>query len=187
MLRNNRAHARTAAGAHAAGHASGARPAPKPAPAARTCGDCRFMTERMGVLRTHCECLEPSQSGRRVGEKDAACPLFAGHMVKPGPSLAELLGADTRRAVSELTAEKPARPERREPAAGGVPAVAGKPAAANPAPTASTTPAAADDLDLAALEARAQAAEARAQALEARAALAEARARASRGGQESGR
>ena len=176
MLRNNRAHARTAAGAHAAGHASGARPAPKPAPAARTCGDCRFMTERMGVLRTHCECLEPSQTGRRVGEKDAACPLFAGHMVKPGPSLAELLGADTRRAVSELTAEKPARPERREPAAGGAPA------AATPA-----TPAAADDLDLAALEARAQAAEARAQALEARAALAEARARASRGGQESGR
>ena len=176
MLRNNRA--------------SGAKPAAKPAgkaPAARTCGDCRFMTERMGVLRTHCECLEPSQSGRRVGEKDAACPLFAGHMVKPGPSLAELLGADTRRAVSSLTAEKPARPERREPAAGGVPAVAGKPAAANPAPTASTTPAAADDLDLAALEARAQAAEARAQALEARAALAEARARASRGGQESGR
>ena len=88
MLRNNRTHA-------------------------RTCGDCRFMTERMGVLRTHCECLEPSQSGRRVGEKDAACPLFASHMVKPGPSLAELLGADTRRAVSELTAEKPARPERR--------------------------------------------------------------------------
>lgn len=178
MLRNNRA--------------SGAKPAAKPAgkaPAARTCGDCRFMTERMGVLRTHCECLEPSQSGRRVGEKDAACPLFAGHMVKPGPSLAELLGADTRRAVSELTAEKPARPERREPAAGGVPAVAGKPAAANPAPAAATptTPAAADDLDLAALEARAQAAEARAQALEARAALAEARARASRGGQESGR
>lgn len=102
MLRNNRA--------------SGAKPAAKPAgkaPAPRTCGDCRFMTERMGVLRTHCECLEPSQSGRRVGEKDAACPLFAGHMVKPGPSLAELLGADTRRAVSELTAEKPARPERR--------------------------------------------------------------------------
>ena len=42
MLRNNRTHA-------------------------RTCGDCRFMTERMGVLRTHCECLEPSQSGRRCG------------------------------------------------------------------------------------------------------------------------
>jgi hypothetical protein len=176
MLRNNRA--------------SGAKPAAKPAgkaPAARTCGDCRFMTERMGVLRTHCECLEPSQSGRRVGEKDAACPLFAGHMVKPGPSLAELLGADTRRAVSELTAEKPARPERREPAAGGVPAVAGKPAAANPAPTASTTPAAVDEADLAALEARAQAAEARAQALEAKAALAEARARAGRGERASGR
>ena len=185
MLSNNRAHARTAAGAHADGRASGARPAPKPVPAEsapRTCGDCRFMTERMGVLRTHCECLEPSQSGRRVDEKDAACPLFAGHMVKPGPSLAELLGADTRRAVSELTAEKPARSQRREPAAADPASASDAPAAATP-----TTPAAADDLDLAALEARAQAAEARAQALEARAALAEARARASRGGQESGR
>jgi hypothetical protein len=159
MLRNNRTHA-------------------------RTCGDCRFMTERMGVLRTHCECLEPSQSGRRVGEKDAACPLFASHMVKPGPSLAELLGADTRRAVSELTAEKPARPERRERAAAGTPAVSTAPAAT---PTAPAAPAAADEADLAALEARAQAAEARAQALEAKAALAEARARAGRGGQESGR
>lgn len=159
MLRNNRTHA-------------------------RTCGDCRFMTERMGVLRTHCECLEPSQSGRRVGEKDAACPLFAGHMVKPGPSLAELLGADTRRAVGELTSEKPARTGRRERAAAGTPAVSTAPAAT---PTAPAAPAAADEADLAALEARAQAAEARAQALEARAALAEARARAGRGGQESGR
>lgn len=164
MLRNNRKHA-------------------------RTCGDCRFMTERMGVLRTHCECLEPSQSGRRVGEKDAACPLFAGHMVKPGPSLAELLGADTRRAVGELTSEKPARTGRRGTGTTGAAAAAGAPATADAAPAAATptTPAAADDLDLAALEARAQAAEARAQALEARAALAEARARASRGGQESGR
>lgn len=156
MLRNNRTHA-------------------------RTCGDCRFMTERMGVLRTHCECLEPSQSGRRVGEKDAACPLFASHMVKPGPSLAELLGADTRRAVSELTAEKPARPERRGTGTTGAAAAAGAPANADAAP------ATADEADLAALEARAQAAEARAQALEAKAALAEARARAGRGGQESGR
>ena len=155
MLRNNRTHA-------------------------RTCGDCRFMTERMGVLRTHCECLEPSQSGRRVGEKDAACPLFAGHMVKPGPSLAELLGADTRRAVGELTSEKPARTGRRGTGTTGA-AAAGAPA------TADAAPAAADEADLAALEARAQAAEARAQALEAKAALAEARARAGRGGQESGR
>lgn len=156
MLRNNRTNARAAA---------------------RTCGDCRFMTERMGVLRTHCECLEPSQSGRRVGEKDAACPLFAGHMVKPGPSLAQLLGADARRAVDELTAEKPARPERREPAADDDAAAPDVPAA----------PEAAGDLDLAALEARARAAEARAQALEAKAALAEARARASRKGPEGDR
>ncbi len=156
MLRNNRTNARAAA---------------------RTCGDCRFITERMGVLRTHCECLEPSQSGRRVGEKDAACPLFAGHMVKPGPSLAQLLGADARRAVDELTAEKPARPERREPAADDVAT----------APAASAAPEAADELDLAALEARARAAEARAQALEAKAALAEARARASRKGPEGDR
>lgn len=151
MLRNNRTHA-------------------------RTCGDCRFMTERMGVLRTHCECLEPSQSGRRVGEKDAACPLFAGHMVKPGPSLAELLGADTRRAVGELTSEKPARTGRRAPGATGAPADA-----------TTAAPATADEADLAALEARAQAAEARAQALEAKAALAEARARAGRGERASGR
>ncbi|SDS03775.1 hypothetical protein [Parafannyhessea umbonata] len=156
MLRNNRTHA-------------------------RTCGDCRFMTERMGVLRTHCECLEPSQSGRRVGEKDAACPLFAGHMVKPGPSLAELLGADTRRAVGELTSEKPARTGRRGTGTTGAAAAAGAPANADAAP------ATADEADLAALEARAQAAEARAQALEAKAALAEARARASRGGRASGR
>lgn len=162
MLRNNRTNARAAA---------------------RTCGDCRFMTERMGVLRTHCECLEPSQSGRRVGEKDAACPLFAGHMVKPGPSLAQLLGADARRAVGELTAEKPARPERREPAADDA-------ATAPVAPVAPDVPAepeAVDDLDLAALEARARAAEARAQALEAKAALAEARARAGRKGPEGDR
>ncbi|MDD6359550.1 MAG: hypothetical protein PUG08_06260, partial [Parafannyhessea umbonata] len=111
MLRNNRTHA-------------------------RTCGDCRFMTERMGVLRTHCECLEPSQSGRRVGEKDAACPLFAGHMVKPGPSLAELLGADTRRAVGELTSEKPARTGRRGTGATGAAAAAGAPATADAAPAA---------------------------------------------------
>lgn len=164
MLRNNRTNSRAAA---------------------RTCGDCRFMTERMGVLRTHCECLEPSQSGRRVGEKDAACPLFAGHMVKPGPSLAQLLGADARRAVDELTAEKPARPERREPAADGAAAPAA-PAAAD-APDVPTAPEAAGDLDLAALEARARAAEARAQALEAKAALAEARARAGRKGPEGDR
>lgn len=156
MLRNNRTHA-------------------------RTCGDCRFMTERMGVLRTHCECLEPSQSGRRVGEKDAACPLFAGHMVKPGPSLAELLGADTRRAVGELTSEKPARTGYRGTGTTGAAAAAGAPA------TADATPAAADEADLAALEARAQAAEARAQALEAKAALAEARARAGRSERASGR
>lgn len=162
MLRNNRTNVRAAA---------------------RTCGDCRFMTERMGVLRTHCECLEPSQSGRRVGEKDAACPLFAGHMVKPGPSLAQLLGADARRAVDELTAEKPARPERREPAADGG---AAAPAAAD-APDVPAAPEAAGDLDLAALEARARAAEARAQALEAKAALAEARARAGRKGPEGDR
>lgn len=164
MLRNNRTNARAAA---------------------RTCGDCRFMTERMGVLRTHCECLEPSQSGRRVGEKDAACPLFAGHMVKPGPSLAQLLGADARRAVDELTAEKPARLERREPAAdaAAAPAAPGVPAA----PDVPAAPEAAGDLDLAALEARARAAEARAQALEAQAALAEARARASRKGPEGDR
>lgn len=161
MLRNNRTNARAAA---------------------RTCGDCRFMTERMGVLRTHCECLEPSQSGRRVGEKDAACPLFAGHMVKPGPSLAQLLGADARRAVDELTAEKPARPERREPAADAAAA-----AGAADAPDVPTAPEAAGDLDLAALEARARAAEARAQALEAKAALAEARARAGRKGPEGDR
>ena len=156
MLRNNRTHA-------------------------RTCGDCRFMTERMGVLRTHCECLEPSQSGRRVGEKDAACPLFAGHMVKPGPSLAELLGADTRRAVGELTSEKPARTGYRGTGTTGAAAAAGAPA------TADAAPAAADEADLAALEARAQAAEARAQALEAKAALAEARARAGRSERASGR
>lgn len=162
MLRNNRTNARAAA---------------------RTCGDCRFMTERMGVLRTHCECLEPSQSGRRVGEKDAACPLFAGHMVKPGPSLAQLLGADARRAVDELTAEKPARPGRREPAADDAPAEP----AATVGPDAPAEPEAADDLDLAALEARARAAEARAQALEAQAALAEARARAGRKGPEGDR
>lgn len=155
MLRNNRTHA-------------------------RTCGDCRFMTERMGVLRTHCECLEPSQSSRRVGEKDAACPLFAGHMVKPGPSLAELLGADTRRAVGELTSEKPERTGRRGTGTTGA-AAAGAPA------TSDAAPATADEADLAALEARAQAAEARAQALEAKAALAEARARAGRGERASGR
>lgn len=165
MLRNNRTNARAAA---------------------RTCGDCRFMTERMGVLRTHCECLEPSQSGRRVGEKDAACPLFAGHMVKPGPSLAQLLGADARRAVDELTAEKPARPGRREPAADDAPAEPAAPAA-TAGPDAPAEPEAADDLDLAALEARARAAEARAQALEAQAALAEARARAGRKGPEGDR
>lgn len=165
MLRNNRTNARAAA---------------------RTCGDCRFMTERMGVLRTHCECLEPSQSGRRVGEKDAACPLFAGHMVKPGPSLAQLLGADARRAVGELTAEKPARPGRREPAADDAPAEPAAPAA-TAGPDAPVEPEAADDLDLAALEARARAAEARAQALEAQAALAEARARAGRKGPEGDR
>lgn len=162
MLRNNRTNARAAA---------------------RTCGDCRFMTERMGVLRTHCECLEPSQAGRRVGEKDAACPLFAGHMVKPGPSLAQLLGADARRAVDELTAEKPARPPRREPAADDAPAEP----AATAGPDAPAAPEAVDDLDLAALEARARAAEARAQALEAKAALAEARARAGRKGPEGDR
>lgn len=165
MLRNNRTNARAAA---------------------RTCGDCRFMTERMGVLRTHCECLEPSQSGRRVGEKDAACPLFAGHMVKPGPSLAQLLGADARRAVGELTAEKPARPGRREPAADDAPAEPAEPAA-TAGSDAPAEPEAADDLDLAALEARARAAEARAQALEAQAALAEARARAGRKGPEGDR
>lgn len=162
MLRNNRTNARAAA---------------------RTCGDCRFMTERMGVLRTHCECLEPSQAGRRVGEKDAACPLFAGHMVKPGPSLAQLLGADARRAVDELTAEKSARPERREPAADDAATAPVAPVA----PDAPAEPEAADDLDLAALEARARAAEARAQALEAQAALAEARARAGRKGPEGDR
>lgn len=162
MLRNNRTNARAAA---------------------RTCGDCRFMTERMGVLRTHCECLEPSQSGRRVGEKDAACPLFAGHMVKPGPSLAQLLGADARRAVGELTAEKPARPGGREPAADDAPAAPVAP----DVPAVPAEPEAADDLDLAALEARARAAEARAQALEAQAALAEARARAGRKGPEGDR
>lgn len=168
MLRNNRTNARAAA---------------------RTCGDCRFMTERMGVLRTHCECLEPSQAGRRVGEKDAACPLFAGHMVKPGPSLAQLLGADARRAVDELTAEKPARPGRREPAADDAPAAPAAPVApvAPDVPDAPAEPEAADDLDLAALEARARAAEARAQALEAQAALAEARARAGRKGPEGDR
>ena len=168
MLRNNRTNARAAA---------------------RTCGDCRFMTERMGVLRTHCECLEPGQAGRRVGEKDAACPLFAGHMVKPGPSLAQLLGADARRAVGELTAEKPARPGRREPAADDAPAEPAAPAApaATAGPDAPAEPEAADDLDLAALEARARAAEARAQALEAQAALAEARARAGRKGPEGDR
>lgn len=157
--------------------------------AARTCGDCRFMTERMGVLRTHCECLEPSQAGRRVGEKDAACPLFAGHMVKPGPSLAQLLGADARRAVDELTAEKSARPGRREPAADVAPAAPVAPVApvAPDVPDAPAEPEAADDLDLAALEARARAAEARAQALEAQAALAEARARAGRKGPEGDR
>ena len=160
MLRNNRTHA-------------------------RTCGDCRFMTERMGVLRTHCECLEPSQSGRRVGEKDAACPLFAGHMVKPGPSLAELLGADTRRAVGELTSEKPARTGRRGTGTTGAAAAAGAPATADADATIAVP--AADEADLAALEARAQAAEARAQALEAKAALAEARARAGRGERASGR
>lgn len=165
MLRNNRTNARAAA---------------------RTCGDCRFMTERMGVLRTHCECLEPGQAGRRVGEKDAACPLFAGHMVKPGPSLAQLLGADARRAVGELTAEKPARPGRREPAADDAPAEPAAPAA-TAGPDAPAEPEAADDLDLAALEARARAAEARAQALEAQAALAEARARAGRKGPEGDR
>lgn len=165
MLRNNRTNARAAA---------------------RTCGDCRFMTERMGVLRTHCECLEPGQSGRRVGEKDAACPLFAGHMVKPGPSLAQLLGADARRAVGELTAEKPARPGRREPAADDAPAEPAAPAA-TAGPDAPVEPEAVDDLDLAALEARARAAEARAQALEAQAALAEARARAGRKGPEGDR
>lgn len=162
MLRNNRTNARAAA---------------------RTCGDCRFMTERMGVLRTHCECLEPSQAGRRVGEKDAACPLFAGHMVKPGPSLAQLLGADARRAVGELTAEKPARPGRREPAADDAATAPVAPVA----PDAPAEPEAVDDLDLAALEARARAAEARAQALEAKAALAEARARAGRKGPEGDR
>lgn len=162
MLRNNRTNARAAA---------------------RTCGDCRFMTERMGVLRTHCECLEPSQAGRRVGEKDAACPLFAGHMVKPGPSLAQLLGADARRAVDELTAEKSARPGRREPAADDAATAPVAPVA----PDAPAEPEAADDLDLAALEARARAAEARAQALEAKAALAEARARAGRKGPEGDR
>lgn len=162
MLRNNRTNARAAA---------------------RTCGDCRFMTERMGVLRTHCECLEPSQSGRRVGEKDAACPLFAGHMVKPGPSLAQLLGADARRAVDELTAEKSARPERREPAADDAATAPVAPVA----PDVPAAPEAVDDLDLAALEARARAAEARAQALEAQAALAEARARAGRKGPEGDR
>lgn len=165
MLRNNRTNARAAA---------------------RTCGDCRFMTERMGVLRTHCECLEPSQAGRRVGEKDAACPLFAGHMVKPGPSLAQLLGADARRAVDELTAEKSARPGRREPAADDAPAAPVAPVAPD-VPDAPAEPEAADDLDLAALEARARAAEARAQALEAQAALAEARARAGRKGPEGDR
>lgn len=165
MLRNNRTNARAAA---------------------RTCGDCRFMTERMGVLRTHCECLEPSQAGRRVGEKDAACPLFAGHMVKPGPSLAQLLGADARRAVDELTAEKPARPERREPAADDAATAPVAPVAPD-VPAAPAEPEAADDLDLAALEARARAAEARAQALEAKAALAEARARAGRKGPEGDR
>lgn len=165
MLRNNRTNARAAA---------------------RTCGDCRFMTERMGVLRTHCECLEPSQAGRRVGEKDAACPLFAGHMVKPGPSLAQLLGADARRAVDELTAEKSARPERREPAADDAATAPVAPVAPD-VPDAPAEPEAADDLDLAALEARARAAEARAQALEAQAALAEARARAGRKGPEGDR
>ena len=165
MLRNNRTNARAAA---------------------RTCGDCRFMTERMGVLRTHCECLEPSQSGRRVGEKDAACPLFAGHMVRPGPSLAQLLGADARRAVGELTAEKPARPGRREPAADDAATAPVAPVAPD-VPAAPAEPEAVDDLDLAALEARARAAEARAQALEAKAALAEARARAGRKGPEGDR
>lgn len=165
MLRNNRTNARAAA---------------------RTCGDCRFMTERMGVLRTHCECLEPSQAGRRVGEKDAACPLFAGHMVKPGPSLAQLLGADARRAVDELTAEKPARPGRREPAADDAATAPVAPVAPD-VPAAPAEPEAVDDLDLAALEARARAAEARAQALEAKAALAEARARAGRKGPEGDR
>lgn len=165
MLRNNRTNARAAA---------------------RTCGDCRFMTERMGVLRTHCECLEPSQAGRRVGEKDAACPLFAGHMVKPGPSLAQLLGADARRAVDELTAEKSARPGRREPAADDAATAPVAPVAPD-VPDAPAEPEAADDLDLAALEARARAAEARAQALEAQAALAEARARAGRKGPEGDR
>lgn len=165
MLRNNRTNARAAA---------------------RTCGDCRFMTERMGVLRTHCECLEPSQAGRRVGEKDAACPLFAGHMVKPGPSLAQLLGADARRAVDELTAEKSARPGRREPAADDAATAPVAPVAPD-VPAAPAEPEAADDLDLAALEARARAAEARAQALEAKAALAEARARAGRKGPEGDR
>lgn len=168
MLRNNRTNARAAA---------------------RTCGDCRFMTERMGVLRTHCECLEPSQAGRRVGEKDAACPLFAGHMVKPGPSLAQLLGADARRAVDELTAEKSARPGRREPAADDAATAPVAPVAPDvpAAPAAPAEPEAVDDLDLAALEARARAAEARAQALEAKAALAEARARAGRKGPEGDR
>lgn len=165
MLRNNRTNARAAA---------------------RTCGDCRFMTERMGVLRTHCECLEPSQAGRRVGEKDAACPLFAGHMVKPGPSLAQLLGADARRAVDELTAEKSARPPRREPAADDAATAPVAPVAPD-VPAAPAEPEAVDDLDLAALEARARAAEARAQALEAKAALAEARARAGRKGPEGDR
>lgn len=165
MLRNNRTNARAAA---------------------RTCGDCRFMTERMGVLRTHCECLEPSQAGRRVGEKDAACPLFAGHMVKPGPSLAQLLGADARRAVDELTAEKSARPGRREPAADDAATAPVAPDVPD-APDAPAEPEAADDLDLAALEARARAAEARAQAFEAQAALAEARARAGRKGPEGDR
>lgn len=165
MLRNNRTNARAAA---------------------RTCGDCRFMTERMGVLRTHCECLEPSQAGRRVGEKDAACPLFAGHMVKPGPSLAQLLGADARRAVDELTAEKSARPGHREPGADDAATAPVAPVAPD-VPDAPAEPEAADDLDLAALEARARAAEARAQALEAQAALAEARARAGRKGPEGDR
>ena len=147
------------------------------------------MNERVGIVRNHTVCLEPSQSGRRVREDDPACERFQEHLVRHTPGLAEMMGRNARRSAEQLSREadrsyeerlrregvRPSRPEGAP--AGGASEGDGDVARRGAGDAAAEG---APDPDLEALEARAAAAEARARALEAKADLAEARARAAR-------
>jgi len=134
------------------------------------CKDCIFMTSRPGLVTTKLVCTAPGRSGRRVREGDPACPEFKRPFATPGLGLVAALKRG-------LSAEKSAS----APAARSRAAHATRPADARPSDARPASGSYADgDLDLEALEARAEAAEARAAAAEARAAAAEARARRAR-------